>query len=78
MNIEDKAFEILKHIAIKNAEGESITLANDWELGTGTIIFKDGSHTHFGFGEDDEIASIECYINGLYSLLIENKGLSTV
>lgn len=72
-----KAYEILKVIAQKNAAGETVTLAPDWGLGSGTIIFKDGSHTHFGADiEDDERKAVDDFVNGLHALLVEGKGLS--
>ena len=72
-----KAYEILKVIAHKNAIGESITFAPDWGLGSGTLIFPDHSHSHFGADvEDDQQKAVEDFVNGLYSLLVEGKGLS--
>lgn len=72
-----KAYEILKVIAKMNAAGDDITLAHDWGLGSGTLIFKDGSHTHFGADiEDDERKAVDDFVNGLHALLVEGKGLS--
>lgn len=72
-----KAYEILKVIAKMNAAGDDITLAHDWGLGSGTLVFKDGSHTHFGADiEDDERKAVDDFVNGLHVLLVEGKGLS--
>lgn len=74
-----KAREILQAIAKRNAEGEDITLAHDWGLGSGTLIFQDGSHTHFGLDiGDDEKKAIDDYIDGLHDLLVGGRGLSVV
>ena len=71
------AYEILKVIAHKCAAGESITIAPDWGLGSGTLIFPDGSHTHFGADiEDDERKAVGDFIQGLGDLLVNNRGLS--
>jgi len=71
------AYEILKVIAHKVAKGESITIAPDWGLGSGTLVFQDGSHTHFGCDiEDDERKAVDDFIQGLHGLLVEGSGLS--
>ena len=71
------AYEILKAIAHKCAAGESITIAPDWGLGSGTLIFQDGSHTHFGADiEDDPKKAVDDFIQGLHALLVNGTGLS--
>jgi len=71
------AYEILKVIAHKVAAGESITFAPDWGLGSGTLVFQDGSHTHFGADiEDDEKKAVDDFISGLNDLLVKGQGLS--
>jgi len=72
-----KAYEILQVIAKKVVAGESITFAPDWGLGSGTIVFKDGSHTHFGSDcEDDERKAVDDFVEGLHGLLVRGSGLS--
>jgi len=71
------AYEILKVIAEKVSSGESITIAPDWGLGSGTLVFQDGSHTHFGCDcEEDEKKAVDAFIQGLHDLLVNNTGLS--
>lgn len=70
-------YDILKAIAHRVAAGETITIAPDWGLGSGTLIFKDGSHTHFGADiEDDEKKAVDDFIQGLGDLLVNDIGLS--
>jgi len=72
-----KAYEILKVIAKMNADGHDIVLAHDWGLGSGTILFNDGSHTHFGNDcEDNEQKAVDAFVDGLHALLVEGRGLS--
>lgn len=73
-----KAYEILKVIAHKCAAGESFTFSQDWGLGSCTLTFKDGSHTHFGADiEDDERKAVDDFVDGLHELLVNERGLST-
>lgn len=74
-----QALEILRALAKRCEEGKDITIAQDWGYGSGTLIEKDGSHTHFGLdvGENEEEQLI-WFINGLYDQLVKNTGLSVV
>ena len=70
-------YDLLSNIAHRVANGETVTIAPDWGLGSGTLIFTDGSHTHFGNDcEDDERKAVDAFIDGLGDLLVNGRGLS--
>lgn len=75
--LDRKALEIMEALARMCEKGESITIANDWGYGSGTLIAKDGSHTHFG-GDwgDDEAEQFARFVDGLHSMLVHSVGLS--
>jgi hypothetical protein len=78
MTIETKAVEILHTIARMCANGEGVTIRDDWNLGTGTLVLGNSkSHSHFGldcFSEEAE--NLKSFINGLHNLLVKKQGLS--
>lgn len=74
-----KSLEILKALARRCEEGRDITIGQDWGYGSGTLIEKDGSHTHFGSDlGDNEAEQLDSFIDGLYNILVKNIGLSFV
>ncbi len=75
--LDRKALEIMEALARMCEKGESITIANDWGYGSGTLIAKDGSHTHFGgdWGED-EAEQFARFVDGLHAMLVHSVGLS--
>lgn len=77
MTQEQKALEVLRVLAQIAAEGNSMTIANDWGFGTATVIDQDGAHTHVGFdGNEDEQRNFEVFVDQLHGLLVEKRGLS--
>ncbi len=79
MTTEQKALEILRVMAQAAADGKSLTIAEDWGLGTATLIDQHGAHTHFGSdNHENEEKNFEAFVNGLHGLLVENRGLSWV
>lgn len=77
MTPEQKALEVLRAIAKIAASGDSITIAEDFGFGSGTVIDKDGAHTHIGNdGCDDERLCLVAFVDGLYDLLVNGRGLS--
>ena len=78
MNAEQKALEVLRAIAKKVADDQfySITLSHDWGFGSATVEIAGLGHTHIGvdLGSTDE--RLASFVDGLYSLLVEGRGLS--
>ena len=69
--------DILDAIARKVAAGETVTIAPDCGLGSGTLVMEDEGHTHFGLDiYEDEGQSVDSFVEGLHSLLVEGRGLS--
>ena len=76
MTDEQKALEVLAVIARMAADGQPLTIAEDWGFGTATIIC-DGSHTHVGYESDDDcMESLTAFVYGLHNLLVNGRGLS--
>lgn len=77
MSYEQKALEILRAMAHCAANGRSLTICEDFGLGSATVVDQDGAHTHVGHdGYDDEQRSIEAFVDGLHDLLVKERGLS--
>ena len=79
MKQEQQAVEILRAMAYAAAAGNSLTIAEDWDFGTATLIDQEGSHTHFGSdsngSEENNFAS---FVEGLHGLLVGSRGMSWV
>ena len=54
-------------------DGKKVTIENDMGFGTGTITINN-EHSHFG--DFDKEKGLANFIDGLHSLLVEEKGLS--
>lgn len=79
MTLEQKALEVLRVMAQTAADGKSLAIAEDWGFGTATVIDQDGAHTHVGadFLESEQ-QNFEVFVDGLYGLLVESRGLAWV
>lgn len=73
------ALAVIDHIGKRAANGERLTIYQDWGYGTATLITGDGNHTHVGgdTGENTQ-ENLAMLILGLYELLVEGQGLSWV
>ena len=80
MNTEQKALEVLRAIAKKlaNDEKSAITLSHDWGFGSATVEIAGLGHTHVGIDIGDADDRLGSFVDGLYSLLVEGRGLSFV
>ncbi|MBT9167702.1 MAG: hypothetical protein DDT19_01042 [Syntrophomonadaceae bacterium] len=79
MTQEQKALEILRAMAETAANRNSLTISDDWGFGTATLIDQDGAHTYFGNDHsENEVKNFEEFMDGLHSLLVENRGLSWI
>ena len=76
MTQEQKALETLHALARKCVTEKSIQFTQDWGLGSATLVFQDGSHTHIGFDPDDETQALESFVDSLHALLVNITGLS--
>lgn len=79
MTYEQKALEILRAMAQTAADGDSLTIAEDWGFGSATVISGDGAHAHVG-GDwlDDDQKNFELFVDSLHGLLVGKCGLSWV
>jgi hypothetical protein len=70
---------VIDRIGQRAANGERLTICQDWGYGTATLITSDGNHTHVGgdTGENTQ-ENLAMLILGLYELLVEGQGLSWV
>jgi len=75
MTQEQKALEILRAMADTAAAGNSLTIADDWGFGSGTLIDQDGAHTHFGsdHGENEE-KNFEAFVSDLHRYIATWRG----
>ena len=80
MNTEQKALEVLHAIAKKLANDEkyAITLSHDLGFGSATVEIAGLGHTHVGVDDGPPDERLGYFIHGLYSLLVEGRGLSFV
>ena len=78
MKIEQKALEVLHAITKKVAGDEkyAITLSHDRGLGSGTVEIAGLGHTHVGVDDGPPEERLAYFVDGLYSLLVEGRGLS--
>lgn len=73
------ALAVIDRIGQRAANGERLTIYQDWGYGTATLITSDGSHTHVGddTGENTQ-ENLAMLILGLHGQLVEGQGLSWV
>lgn len=67
----------LRAIAQKVAADEkyAVTISHDWGFGSATVELPAG-HTHIGSDDGTDAERLASFIDGMYALLIEGRGLS--
>ena len=53
----------------------SITLSHDWGFGSATVEIAGLGHTHVGDVDGTPEDRLDSFVDGLYSLLVEGRGL---
>ena len=75
MTQQEKALAIVHALAHGCERGEVFSLGQDWGLGSGTVSGSNG-HTHIGIDDGTDAQRLEYFVDGLYDLVVEQRGLS--